>query len=178
LIERKRNSELAGLVKYVVRFQGATKAIMWISYVALTFMTLMIVVDVFGRFVFNRPLPATVDMTELVMPYIIFICLAYTLATGGHVRVSLLLDRVPPRARAGFEIFVSIVGFVVFGLITTWAWFHFWHSFLIREQMLAPIYLPWFMGKLAMPIGCALFSIQFLIQLMQALSHISTKIKV
>ena len=140
-------------------------------------MTLMVVIDVTGRFVFNEPLPATVDASELILPYLAFIPLAYTLATDAHMRLTMFTDRLPLSAQRGLKIFVNIMGFVFFALLTIYGWYNFWGSFLIREQMAAPIYLPWYVGKFALPIGTALISIQYLIQLAQALSKSSGKVE-
>lgn len=146
-------------------YRNVIKSIMWISYIAICSMILMIVVDVIGRFVFNRPLPATVDMSELVLPWIIFLPMAYTLAIKGHVRVTLLTSRVPLRSQKCLEAFACILGFAIFVLLAIRGWSFFWDSFIIRERMLAPIYLPMFIGKLAMPIGLVLIAFQFLLQI-------------
>jgi TRAP-type C4-dicarboxylate transport system permease small subunit len=146
-------------------YSKATRSIMWLTYAAICFMTLMIVVDVIGRFVFNRPLPATVDMSELVLPWIIFIPLAYTLTIRGHVRVTLLTSRMSLRSQKCSEAFACILGFALFVVLAIRGWSFFWDSFVIRERMLAPIYLPMFIGKLAMPIGSVLIALQFLLQI-------------
>ena len=165
------------LAKFETRFRSIIKAFLWISYASLLAMTLMVVIDVAGRFVFNKPLPATVDASELILPYLAFIPLAYTLATDAHIRLTLFTDRMPLSVQLGCKVFVSIIGFIFFTLLTIYGWFNFWNSFLIREQMAAPIYLPWYVGKLALPIGTALISIQFLILLAQALSPSSRKVR-
>ena len=58
----------------------------------LIFLTLMIVVDVLLRVLFNSPLPASAESTELIMPYIALVRLAYTLSIGIHVRISLFTE--------------------------------------------------------------------------------------
>ena len=142
-----------------------------ISWIAALFITFLIIIDVFLRFVFNAPLPATWETSEVVMPYIVFFAFAYTLKKDGHVRVTLFVDRLPPKARFGVEVFRKVVSFGICALFTYWSWLRFWHSFVVREEILAAIYIPWFVGKFAMPIGMGMFAIQYLLEAVQDLSE-------
>jgi len=105
-----------------------------------------------------------VDMSSLVLPWIIFLPMAYTLAIKGHVRVTLFASRLSWRSQKHLETFVCILGFTILVLLAIRSWSFFWDSLVIRERMLAPIYLPMFIGKLAMPIGLMLFALEFLLQ--------------
>lgn len=134
-----------------------------ISWMVCLFVTLMIVIDVFLRFVFNHPLPATWEISEISMPFIVFLPFAYTLTIDAHVRVSLVKDRVPPKVRLGFEIFTHAISFMMCAMLTYWSWLRFWESFMISEEILAAIRLPWWLGKMAMPIGMGFFAIRYLI---------------
>jgi len=64
-------------------------ALVALSGAALICMVLMITLDVFLRFVFNAPLPASLEMSQLFEPHVVFLPMAFALATGSHVRVSL-----------------------------------------------------------------------------------------
>ena len=57
------------------------------------------VVDVAGRYFFNRPLPAGFELTEYLMGVLVFLALPLVSATGDHVRISLLDSRFGERAR-------------------------------------------------------------------------------
>ncbi len=132
----------------------------------LVFLTLMIAVDVSLRALFNSPLPASAESTELMMPYIAFCTLAYTLAIGSHVRISILAERLPSKYRVHLEWLASAVGFGFSVLLTYMSWDFFWESFIIREEMLAIIKLPWWVGKFAMPLGFLFISLRYLFNLL------------
>jgi len=134
-----------------------------ISIIALT---LMITIDVVGRYVFNQPLPASVEMSEVFMPYIIFPAFAYALITGAHVRATLVVDRLPSGVQKWAGVLGCTAGLFFFSLLTIWGWQQFWDSFVIREQMLAAIPVPWWVGKLAMPIGMFFIALRFLLMLL------------
>lgn len=135
----------------------------------LIFLTLLVTANVVARYFFQSPIPGAVNMTELLMPHIVFAGLAYTLMQGGQVQVTLVLDRLSPGWRRRFQALASALGLLLFAALTYKSSQFFWDSFVIRERMLAPIYLPWWLGKLAMPIGCALMSLRYLVMMLQAL---------
>lgn len=141
------------------------KALVFVTNGVLILLTSMIVIDVCLRFFLNKPLPASVESTELMMPYIVFCPLAYTLTKGGHVRISLFVDRMPPGARSVCQVVSVLIGFLLCGMLAYWGWLHFWESFVIREEMLAIIKLPWWVGKFAMPVGFFFMAVRYLFEL-------------
>ena len=136
-----------------------------ISWLALITIILMVTTDVTGRFLFGAPLPASFEMSALLMPFIMFPALAYALSMGLHIRVSLLTRRLPPRAQLWFEIGADVIGLALFAMITYFSFLHFWKSFLIRELTFASIDLPWYSSKVMLFIGAACFSLQFFLGL-------------
>jgi len=146
-----------------------------ISAVILLGMMILVVCDALGRSVLLTPIPGAVEGTGLLMPYIVFFAFAYTLVVGGHVRVGLLLDRLPIRFQLRAEVLACIIGIAFFGMLTYYGWIHFWESFVIREFMMAPIKLPWWVGKLALPIGSFIITVQFLLLLLGSIAQLATK---
>jgi TRAP-type C4-dicarboxylate transport system permease small subunit len=159
-------SILSRIDKLNDRVQILNRIMVYISGFVLTFMTVMIVVDVFLRFVFNAPLKATVEMTELIEPYVVFLHFIYTMAKGGHVRVTLITDRFSKTGRFFSEILVYIIDVIFFALLCCYSWLEFWHSFEVREIMLAPIRLPWWAGKFSMPLSLFVMIIQCILLLL------------
>jgi TRAP-type C4-dicarboxylate transport system permease small subunit len=134
------------------------------SWIACLVVTFMIVIDITLRFIFNKPLPASWEISEICMPWIVFLPFAYTLTIDGHVRVSLVKDLLPAKWKLVFDVVSNAVSFVVCALFTYWSWLRFWESFLMNEEILAAIRLPWWIGKIAMPIGFGMFTLRYLMQ--------------
>ena len=141
-----------------------------LSGTALLVLTVMITADTFFRYVFNAPFPASVEISQLIQPYVVFLPFAFALATGSHVRVSLLTDRVRGRAVKFFDAVPYFCGFVFFGVMTYVGWLKFWESFIINEKMLAAINLYWWSGKFAMPLGMVLITLECLYQFMKVIN--------
>ncbi|OPY85988.1 MAG: Tripartite ATP-independent periplasmic transporter [Smithella sp. PtaU1.Bin162] len=138
------------------------KLLVSVSWLVTLGVTLMIVVDIIMRFLFKHPLPASWEICELMMPWIVFTAFAYTLTIDAHVRVSLLIGIVSPAVRRVMLILSELVSLIICALITYFATIHFLESFIIREEMMAAIPLPWWLGKMAMPIGMLFLTIRYL----------------
>ncbi len=147
------------------------KVLTAISWIVAMIITVLIVIDVGGRFLFDKPLPATWEISEVAMPWIVFFPFAFTLMIDAHVKVSLLKDRVSPTAKWIFNIFTNTLSFVFLAMITYFAWRRFWQSFMMNEEILAAIWVPWWVGKFAMPIGLGIFALRYLLQLLFDLSR-------
>jgi TRAP-type C4-dicarboxylate transport system permease small subunit len=137
------------------------------SWMVTIFLTLMIVVDITGRFFFNRPLPATWELGEICMPYIVFFPFAYALTRDNHVRVSLIKNQFSPRMQDRIKILTDLISLVMCALLTYVSWQRFWFSYTIEEEMMAAVKILWWWGRIAMPIGMGMFTIAFFLQLFQ-----------
>jgi TRAP-type C4-dicarboxylate transport system permease small subunit len=133
---------------------------------ALLCLTLMIVADTFFRYVFSAPFPASVEISQLIQPYVVFLPLAYAMATGSHVRVTLLTERIGGKPKRWISCLAYLVGLLFFSIMAYMSGLNFWESFRINETMLAAIKLYWWIGKLAMPLGTAMIAIECAYQLL------------
>ncbi len=142
-----------------------------ISWAVCIFVTLQIVIDITLRFLLNRPLPASWEISEICMPFIVFFPFARATTINTHVRVTLVEELMGRKVRFGFNVVTDSISFVLCALLTYWSWLRFLESFAIREEILAAIKLPWWLGKLAMPLGLGLFTLRFLMRLLIRFSH-------
>lgn len=137
------------------------------------FLTIWITLDITKRFFTGTPLPVTYNLSEMLLGWIIFIPMAYTLVVGQHVRVTILTDRLRPRWRLASDIFVYLVALVFFGTLTYYAWPFFWSSFSIREIIAPGVFLPWYMGKITLFIGMLLITAMCLLYILDRIAKIS-----
>jgi TRAP-type C4-dicarboxylate transport system permease small subunit len=153
-----------------------TKTLSWvfvgISGAALLVLTLMTTADTFMRYVFNAPFPASVEISQLIQPYVIFLPFAFALSSGSHVRVTLFSEKLKGRPRAIVDFIPFLMGTVFFSVMTYISWIRFYDSFRINETMLAAVRLYWWVGKLAMPVGLGLMTIQSLLLAILAFRNI------
>ena len=88
---------------------------------------LMVVVnaDVFGRYLFNAPVPGTAELVGLSIVGIVFLQLSHTVAGGRLTRADVFLnwlDGRRPRAAAALHAFHYLAGLAVFLIVLKSAW--------------------------------------------------------
>ena len=126
----------------------------------------LIVIDVSGRFFFNKPFMGQVEISIVLLAWILFLSLAYGLIRDAHVRVTLITMRLrPPFGNVAevFNILVSLA-FFVFGIYASWQQFRL--SFAVAEEMPSPIWIPYWLPKMALPIGCFLMGMVLIANLL------------
>lgn len=78
-----------------------------------------VVADSGGRYFFNSPISGVYEISELyLMISIVFLGLSHTQRYKAHVRVGLVLERLPSRARIALDVFFYLSAAVVFACIT------------------------------------------------------------
>jgi TRAP-type C4-dicarboxylate transport system permease small subunit len=93
----------------------------------LALMAVLSVVDVFGRYLLNRPLPGTLELSEFCLALLVFFGLGSTGLSNSQVVVDIVIERLPPRLRAATEAANAILGAGLWGLIAWRSADQAWH---------------------------------------------------
>lgn len=94
----------------------------WIAGVALVAMLALTVTDIIGIKVFNWPVPGAIEIVGFLGVLVIGFAIAYTQKLRGHIQVEFFVMHLPKRLRAGVNAFVSLLGIVLFAILS-------WRSF-------------------------------------------------
>jgi len=97
-----------------------------LGYVATGFMVvlmLLTVVDVFLRYFFNAPITGATEIARLMMIIIVFPALGWAAIDRAHIRVDLVVSRLPQKLQALFGSITFFIALVTYVIIT-------WKSFL------------------------------------------------
>ena len=93
-------------------------ALLFVACIAMTLMMLHVVIDVFGKYLFDAPLPDTLEtVSYYYMVCVLFLPFAYVARTEGHIQVELFTSGLAPRKLAWLEVvlgLVTLVGMAVF----------------------------------------------------------------
>ena len=73
----------------------------------------LILAEIFSRNVLNISLSFSFEFSAYFMATAIFLAAAFTMRTGGHVRVSILSSAVPPQVARLVDVVATIIGTVV-----------------------------------------------------------------
>ncbi len=97
---------------------------LWITMVVLVAMMMLSVADVFMRYVFNHPIDGTAEMVEIMM-----ICLLMGMAgcaiEGRHIKVDVIIERLPEKVVALMDVIMMILGIGVSGILM---WQGYWQG--------------------------------------------------
>lgn len=111
----------ASFVDRMIHHLSRTLNIVGVSI--LVVMMLLTVADVSLRFLLNRPILGTVELTENMMVALGFLMLAWCARNQGNIRVDLIVDRFPSRVQAAVDGITCLFSLFVFSVIT-------WQGFL------------------------------------------------
>jgi TRAP-type C4-dicarboxylate transport system permease small subunit len=138
-----------------------------VAAAATLLLTLMVTSGVVARRVFNTPFLFVEELSGYVVLGIVFLGLAYTLRTGGHIRVDIVHDRLVGRARTALQaacLTLALVwaGFVVAGTARL-VHEYYTQSVLSFAYTQTPLWIP---GSL-MVVGALLLALQCVAMLLR-----------
>ncbi len=90
---------------------------------------------------FGHPVPDVLEASETIMFASVFLGMAYVALHRGHVNVTMLTKRLPPRIQTILDASVTLLAAALFGLLAWSSWGLAWKFFLIREVRLGAF--PW-----------------------------------
>ena len=78
--------------------------------------------DVIGRAVWSKPIPGTVELSSYMLAIFILLGVAYTHQVKGHVRVSMLVSRLPERAGVILDVFTTLLSLFIIAILAWQGW--------------------------------------------------------
>ena len=148
--------------------RGISEGFTWIGIVSIVFIMLIIVGNVFGRYLFNSPISGIYEIIEAVMVFAAFSGMIIVTVRGRNVRVDILVSRFPGYLQ---RVLVSLMFFIAAGAFAILAWqlgisaVTWMHRDL--ETVILHIPLPYI--KFAAAVGAGLVCLMFLISFIRSL---------
>lgn len=136
------------------------KVFAWIAAGVVVFNFILITCDVFMRYAFNSPIQGTTEIVTMLMAWVAYLGMAYTLLRGQHMQLGALYDRITGKKKHALSAFVYVVATIMFIIFTKASWDTFWASWLIKEESVAAVTVYVFIGKFGTFLGWLLLAIQ------------------
>lgn len=136
----------------------------------LAIIMIFTVTDIALRYFLDRPIASSFELTEFMMAIVVCFGLANTAVLKGHVRVELMLNRLPQRPRAVIDSITNLVSVCVFALIT---WQSFVHAKTLSASGLtsAVLFIPVYPFLIITGFGFAMFTTVVLIDFLNSLAN-------
>ncbi len=148
-----------------------------INYVAAGVLALMMFItaaDVLLRYIFNRPISGTMELTAYMMVVVVGFGLSYCALVKGLVSVEVLTSRFSPGVQAVLNCITYFFSFCFFSLVT-------WQSILYIKLMFesnlvsAVLLIPTFPFIAALALGSLVFTLVILVNFLDYLSQAVSK---
>lgn len=137
----------------------------WSSGILLFGMMLLITVNAGGRTLVGIGIPDDVEILSLIYVGVIFLALAPVHKYKEHVRVELLVSRLPIKVRRVALFFSLCVELFLFLLLTWQSYIAFVVALESREDFGIVISVPTFPARFALLLGCVLMVLQIVREL-------------
>ena len=147
---------------WIFHVAGILSAILLAAIAVLTF------VQIVGRSLGFLVSTGT-EFAGFCMAASIFLALAWTLRSGGHIRVTLFVQRLGPGPRRIVEIWCLVAAALAIGLFAYSAVMMTWDSYRFGDVSVGMIPVPLWMPQTAMAAGVALLELAILEQLVLVL---------
>ncbi len=101
-------------------------------------MMLLTTVDVIGRGFFRHPITGTYELSSYLLAVFILLGIAYTYQVGGHVRVTMIVSKLPGRIAAAVEIITILLSLFIVTILAWQGWVLGWEEKTVSEQLRIP----------------------------------------
>jgi TRAP-type C4-dicarboxylate transport system permease small subunit len=145
----------------------ATKVTRWLTILAAVCIGLLMVInffDIIGSKFFLKSVPGALDISEELMVCLTLLPIAYVALERGHIRITLLEERMPPVMRYIVGIAQYLIAALITGFITARVFVQFQKTVRIM-QLKEGIDLPIWPGNLAVVISFGVLTIVWILLL-------------
>lgn len=132
----------------------------WVSAAVMLFNMVLIACDVFMRYVFNSPIKGATETATMLMAWVAYAGMAYTLLKGQHMQLGAVYDKLHGRRKHVASFLIYLLATILFSVMIKASWDVFWASWLIREKSVASVTVYVFIGKFGAFLGWVLLAIQ------------------
>lgn len=132
----------------------------WLSAGIVLFNLVLLCANVFMRYIMNSPIKGTSEIVTMMMAWVAYSGMAYTLLNGKHMQLEALTEKVHGRTKHILNFVIYLLASILFVLFIKASFDVFWQSWLIKEESVASVTVYVFIGKCGTFVGWVLLAIQ------------------
>ena len=141
------------------------------SILVLLFIAFFVGAEVFMRYVFNAPIQGHLELSELMLPIIVFLALSYTQATHGNIGMDLVLDMMSPRVRHRATMAALLISIFICSVLAYFSFKNALQLWRYDDVTMTPPYVKTWPSAAAIPLGYILVSIRMFMQFLHMLDQ-------
>lgn len=134
------------------------------SILTILFIAFFVGADVFMRYVFNSPIQGQLELSELMLPIIVFMGLSYTQATHGNIGMDLVLDALPPKPRHYATMAALLISIFICSVLAYFSAKNALQLWRYDDVTMTPPYVKTWPSAAAIPLGFFLVAVRIFVQ--------------
>lgn len=131
------------------------------SAACVLFIALSICYEVLGRYLFGRPLMWTVEISEYLQIYFVFLSAAWVLRQKGHVTLDIVVGRLGPVSKKACAVATDVLGIVVASVLAIFSGITTYEQMVLGVPVIKALEVPKWMVIIPIPLGMGLLAIEF-----------------
>lgn len=142
-------------VKRVI--QKVTRALAYAGMALVLPMMLLTSADAVARDFWSRPIPGAFEISSYILSIFVLLGIAYAQQTKDHVHVTMLLDRLPPKAADAVTVVTTLLSMAIVAIL-------FWQGLVVAletAQVSDMLRIPQFPFRLLVAVGALLLFLEF-----------------
>jgi TRAP-type C4-dicarboxylate transport system permease small subunit len=132
----------------------------WVCAAVMLFNFVLICCDVFMRYAFNSPIKGTTEIVTMLMAWVAYAGMAYTMLRGKHMQLGAVYDKLQGRRKHLASFLIYTLAAIIFICFIKASWDVFWSSWIIKEKSVASVTVYIFIGKFGTFLGWVLMAVQ------------------
>ena len=160
--QKKAVMRFPALVRFVNLVNGF---LLWPSMFLVLLMLVTVVYDVMARTLFNKPVLWIPDINEYMVVYMAFVPAGLILMMDGHIKITLVTERLGFRSRRVSQTLVNLLGLFYSTILMWQGWMQAWDTYNLQATFPTAVGLPQFPVKVIIPIGAGWLVFNFLVKL-------------
>ncbi len=139
------------------------------SAACIAFIALSICCEVIARYFLHRPLRWTVEISEYLQIYFVFLSAAWVLRKKGHVSLDIVADRLGTGGKRALGLTTDILTVAVAATLCLFAAIVAGEQFLLRTPVIKSLEVPKWIVIAPIPLGMFLVTVESLVKLIDDL---------
>ncbi|MCJ7769704.1 MAG: TRAP transporter small permease [Dehalococcoidales bacterium] len=151
-----------------------SKWVSWVAGLGVVSMLALTVADVIGVKLFKSPIPGAIETVAFLGVVITAFSIAYTQSQRAHIQVDFFVIRLPGRIRAGVVAFTSLLGIILFALLS-WQSFEYGCSLWAAGEVSMTSRIPFYPFVYAIAFCCIPVCLVLLVELLKSVMKVAAK---
>ncbi len=101
------------ITKVTAFFDRTIGLLAFLARIIVCLMMLGVTTEVITRYFLHRPITGVIEVTEVMILWIVFLGAAWLLREDGHVRMEIVVSRLKPAVQTSLNIITSIISAII-----------------------------------------------------------------